>query len=125
MCENDNNRTKERNMGCEYRNGLRVSQTDALISNHVHNNGDMLNSSSSSISDDVDINSDCARSDSSSPSEVTNPSERALLRMMNGMLCNQSPPVNQAANFLPPIGVFWDIENCQVNKVIFICNYCY
>lgn len=83
------------------------------LSNSLKVCSDSKNISSSS-SDDVDTNSDSSHSDCYPLMPKTQSSRsNALYSKFKGYLSDGSP-VSNILNMLPPIGVFWDIENCQV-----------
>ncbi|XP_065214486.1 meiosis regulator and mRNA stability factor 1-like isoform X2 [Planococcus citri] len=71
-----------------------------------------------SSSDDADSNSDSSQSDNypilGSNSISLKPSRSSMFKFRGYF--NDGSPVNNILSILPPIGVFWDIENCQVPK---------
>lgn len=79
-------------------------------------NKDALRSSS----DDADSNSDSSHSDNypiiGSNSRSIKPSRSTIFKFRGYF--NDGSPVNNILSILPPIGVFWDIENCQVRTFV-------
>lgn len=70
---------------------------------------------SSSSSDDADTNSDSSHSDCYPLMPKSQSSRNNAMYKFRGYLSDGSP-VSNILNMLPPIGVFWDIENCQVRS---------
>lgn len=83
-----------------------------VLSNSLKMCSESKNPSSSS-SDDADTNSDSSHSDCYPLLQKTQSSRNNALFKFRGY-CDGSP-VSNILNMLPPIGVFWDIENCQVS----------
>jgi hypothetical protein len=84
-----------------------------ILSNSLKMCSETKNDSSSS-SDDADTNSDSSQSECYPLMPKSQPSRNAALYKFRGYLSDGSP-VSNILNMLPPIGVFWDIENCQVS----------
>lgn len=76
---------------------------------------------SPSSSDDVDSNSDSSQSDNFplvGNSGCLKSSKNAMFKL-RGYFNDSNSPVSNILSMLPPIGVFWDIENCQVRNEFF------
>lgn len=54
---------------------------------------------------------------------IRSPSRKNTICRPNCKDLNNSHLLSDSSYFLPPIGVFWDIENCQVNS-LHILGYC-
>lgn len=65
-------------------------------------------------SDEVDTNSDSSQSDCYPLITKSQSNKNSGMYKFRGYLSDGSP-VSHILSILPPIGVFWDIENCQVN----------
>lgn len=88
-------------------------QHHQIVSNPLNMCSERRNEFQSS-SDDADSNSDSSQSDCYPLISKCQSARNNGMYKFRGFLGDGSP-VSNILSILPPIGVFWDIENCQVS----------
>lgn len=88
-----------------------------ITSNALKIGSERKNEFQSCSSDDTDSNSDSSQSDCYPLMSKSQSARNNSMYKFRGYLSDGSP-VSNILSILPPIGVFWDIENCQVSTLV-------